>query len=259
MRRLLIAAAAAVAFSAVAVNLRHAGVSALERERAVELDGVGCVVACDVDSPVVHFLFSADSTFEGGNFALDVMDSMAITGSFFFTGNFLERPENAAVVSRAVKEGHYVGMHSNRHLLLADWDRARTTLVTVDSMLRDLDSNLVTLNRFEPRLRPVYTLPPYEWCGAIHAQAYREAGYTPVNPTPGIETCRDYTTPDMREYMGSAEMLAQLWDYESRNGLDGALVLIHLGTEDSRTDKLWRHLPAIFDTLQRKGYRISRL
>lgn len=258
MRKLVITIAVALAVMAGAtVHSNHP--TTTERGHTVVLDRHGCVVKYDIDSSFVHLLFSADSAFEGGAFALDVLDERGLKGNFFFTGNFLERPENETIIRRCIDGEHYVGMHSNRHLQLAEWDGARTTRISPDSMLADLDSNLLTLNHFGLLSAPVYVLPPFEWCNTEHARAYRSAGYTPINITPGIETYRDYTTPDMKEYRDSQFMLDQLWEYEEENGLNGAMIILHLGTEPARTDKLYYHLPEILDSLQARGYSVRRL
>lgn len=231
-----------------------------ERGHAVCTDRHGCVVRFDADSPVVHLVFSADSMFEGGEYAVGVLDSMDVKASFFFTGNFLREPSNRAIVERIIRDGHYVGSHSNRHLLLADWDRDRTPLVTVDSLLHDLDSSYVELGCFGIRREETcYTLPPYEWCNAIHAEAYRSAGLTPVQPTPGVETYRDYTVPTMAEYRTAEWMFDQIFDYEKKHTLNGAIVIIHLGTWNERPDKLYHRLPAIIDGLRQHGYSLHRL
>lgn len=232
----------------------------VERGLPAEVDRWNMVVAWNCDTPVVHLIFSADSMFEGAPYALRVMDSLGVRGSFFFTGNFLRDTVNAPVIRRIVAGGHYVGTHSNRHLLLADWDRDRTPLVTADSMLRDLDSNYVELARFGVRREDTpWLLPPYEWAGDVHVAAYRKAGFTPVAPTTGIETYRDYTTPDDKYYMTADSMFNQLFAYERTHPLNGAMLLIHLGTQPVRTDKLYHRLPDIIAGLRARGYQFAPL
>lgn len=84
-------------------------------------------------------------------------------------------------------------------------------------------------------------------------------GLLPVNSTPEIETYRDYTTPDMREYYTSRQMIDQLLDFETDHGLNGAIIILHLGTQDERTDKLYSHLPMLLDTLISLGYHPKTL
>ncbi len=261
-------AAIAVALSAgAAISSIRTGVCSSEcnycsspQHIQTDTDRWGCVIRSMTDKQtVVHLIFSADSMFEGGEYALDVLDSTGVKASFFFTGNFLRAAHNKSIIRRAIAAGHYIGPHSNRHLLLCDWDSERTTLISPDSMLVDLDSNYLELSRFGiDRRYARYVLPPYEWCNRSHADAYRQAGFIPIQPTPAIQTYRDYTTPDMPEYQSSDSMLRQLFDYEKTHGLNGTNIILHLGTQDIRTDKLYRHLPAIIDTLKARGYTLRR-
>ncbi len=217
---------------------------------AIVRDRYGCTVRGDSG---IYLLFSADSMFEGGTQVLDALDRAGIKGNFFFTGNFLRDSVNASVIRRVVAEGHYVGPHSDGHILLAAWDRNRTSLVTPDSLLADLRRNYSELSRFGvDSCRARVVLPPYEWCAAEHVRAYRSAGYEPINPTPGIETYRDYTVPGTPEYRTAQFLVEQLYDYEARRGLQGAFIIIHAGTEDARPDKLYSHLSAILERLAQK-------
>lgn len=224
------------------------------------IDRFNCVSNLDTNRRDVKFIFSADSMFEGAAYALDVMDSLDIKASFFFTGNFLRDSVNYPVIERIVNSGHYVGPHSDRHILLAEWDRDRTPLVSADSLLNDIMENYRWLGRFgiTPENAPII-LPPFEWCSASQAVVYRNNGLVPILPSPRIETYRDYTTPDMKEYRSSDEMLKQLYDYEKDVSLNGAIIIIHLGTQDVRTDKLYHHLPEIFNFILSKGYTITPL
>lgn len=226
----------------------------------IRLDNFDVIVGFDTVNPNIHLIFSADSMFEGATYALDAMDARDIKASFFFTGNFLRDTIHAPVIRRIIDEGHYVGPHSDRHILLADWNRGRSSLVTPDSLINDIRANIIELKRYGITADSItFALPPFEWCNREQAHVYRSLGILPVNPTPELETYRDYTTPDMREYRTSREMLDQLFDYELTHNLNGALIILHLGTQDVRTDKLYHHLPTILDTLSSRGYTFRSL
>lgn len=217
---------------------------------AEQRDAFGCTVRCDSG---IYLVFSADSLFEGGPEVLDVLKTEGIKASFFFTGNFLRRESNDSIVKRVIAEGHYVGPHSDRHILLAEWNRGRTPLVTPDSLMVDLKQNYKELSRFGVTpSRENVVLPPFEWCSTIHAETYRRAGFIPINPSPEIETYCDYTTPDMPEYKSSEYMINQLFECEEKRGLDGAIIIFHAGTQDSRVDKLYHHLGDIIRRLKDK-------
>jgi endoglucanase len=83
-----------------------------------------------------------------------------------------------------------------------------------------------------------------------------------INFTPGTGTNADYTTPDMTNYRSSETLIEGLKRFESSsdNGLNGALILIHPGTEPSRTtDKLYLRLEEIIEYYSAKGYSFKRL
>jgi len=59
-----------------------------------------------------------------------------------------------------------------------------------------------------------------------------------------------------RRYLSSTEIIDNLWSYEARFGLNGFLILIHMGTDDRRKDKLYHHLDDIISILKGKGYKL---
>ena len=85
----------------------------------------------------------------------------------------------------------------------------------------------------------------------------KAVGLNSVNYTPGIRTAADYTYPEMgARYLSSTAILDNLWSYEARYGLNGFLILIHMGTDDRRKDKLYHHLDDIISILKGKGYQL---
>ena len=79
-----------------------------------------------------------------------------------------------------------------------------------------------------------------------------------MNFTPGTATPADYTTPDMKNYKSSSELIDKLFAFEKKEGLNGAIILIHPGVEDSRTDRLYDKLEDIIKRLKRLGYNFER-
>lgn len=215
----------------------------------------------EASSKPVYFIFTADSMFEGGEYAMQVLKEAGLKASFFFTGNFLrDKARNANIINRAVAEGHYVGPHSDRHILLADWDAGRTTLADPDSAVTDMMDNLVELAEYGIDTSSVkYIVPPYEWYNREHIDAYKGAGLIPVSPFPGLLTYRDYTVPGMDDYYDSVTLWDDFLDNVRTKDLDGCFIILHLGTQDARTDKFYRYLPQMIDTLKAHGYEPKRL
>ena len=224
-------------------------------------DRHGAMVRHNASQPVIYPVFSADSLCEGLPFILQTLEERGLRASFFFTGNFLRDSAHRPLIQRVIDSGHYVGGHSDRHLQLAEWDEERTARVTIDSMLRDVDSNLHLLATEWgiPEDSCRWFLPPFEWINAEQTAALQGRGLTVINPTPGIQIYRDYTVPGMAEYHSSDSIITQLFEYERVNTLNGVILIVHPGTQDLRTDKLYRRLPQIIDSLSAMGYRFSRL
>lgn len=221
-------------------------------------DATGAVVRRGCSRKAIRLIFSADSTFEGATRILNTLKRERIKGSFFLTGNCLRMAEHAPAIRRIVDEGHYLGGHSDRHLLYASWGDRRP-LVTADSLIRDLEANRCALSAFgvSPSQSP-YFLPPYEHCTADNVRWLAACGAQAVNLTPGSVTAADYTTPDMPNYKSSAELIDRLFALEREQGLDGYILLIHPGTSERRADKLYRHLGRIISRLRQRGYAFER-
>lgn len=45
----------------------------------------------------------------------------------------------------------------------------------------------------------------------------------------------------------------------STNGLNGFILLIHIGTDPRRTDKFYNYLPTLINELKNRGYEFERV
>ena len=106
-----------------------------------------------------------------------------------------------------------------------------------------------------------FFLSPYEWYNKATVSWANQMGLTTVNFTPGIRSNADYMTPEMPGYRSSDEIMNDLKQYEinDQNGLNGTLVLIHLGTSPQRTDKFYLKLDEFLEYLKGKGYQFCKL
>lgn len=169
--------------------------------------------------------------------------------------------EHESVIKEIIRKGHYVGGHSDKHLLYAPWGADRhKSLVSADSLINDLHRNMDELLQFGIDISNVnYYLPPYEHYNSDHVRLIESQGQVVINFTSGLRTAADYTTPDMKNYMSSQKLIDQLYGFEKEHGLNGAIILIHPGTHVSRTDKLYLRLDEIIKNLKEKGYTFDRL
>jgi peptidoglycan/xylan/chitin deacetylase (PgdA/CDA1 family)/glycine cleavage system H lipoate-binding protein len=225
-----------------------------------EKDVTGSIVRMNTDLKKIYLIFSADEFGEGAEKILDVLTKKKIKGSFFLTGNFLRNPKFEQSIQRMVAGNHYVGPHSDRHLLYAPWENRDSLLVTRKQFDDDLMANLNELTKFGVAPEVVkYFLPPYEWCNRTVVEWTASQKMAMVNFTPGVGTNADYTTPDLKNYRSSKQLMDRFMQFESSNPnhLNGAIVLIHLGTHPDRKDKFYDSLDRIIETLIKKGYSFN--
>ncbi|MBL7745065.1 MAG: polysaccharide deacetylase family protein [Chitinophagaceae bacterium] len=188
------------------------------------------------------------------------MRKQKIKASFFFTGRFYRSITFAPLIRRLKKEGHYLGAHSDEHLLYCDWTKRDSLLVTKQQFKTDLLKNYTELARYGiSKGKAAFFLPPYEWYNDSIAAWTREMGLQLINFTPGTLSTADYTTPDMKNYRNSEAIYNSIIHYENSksSGMNGFILLVHIGTDPKRTDKLYDRLPELIRHLSAKGYHFQ--
>ena len=234
----------------------------LEGSGSFDKDRFGTIVRVNPDEKVIYLCFTADENFNGAETILKTLKKRRIKGNFFLTGNCMRYAPNQDVIRRIVEEGHYVGGHSDKHVLYCDWGAERPTLMSADSIIADLRANYAELAKFGvPREAAQWFLPPYEHYNAFSVGVLESMGVHVVNYTPGIGTPADYTTPDMKSYRRAQTLIDGLYQFEKEQGLNGALLLIHPGIHPDRpeSERLYNRLDEIIRYLKKKGYRFDRL
>lgn len=218
----------------------------------------GGIIRTDPSVRHIDFVFTAADKADGADRIISTLRKYNIKGGFFFTGEFFELYPD--VVRRLVAEGHYVGSHSYGHLLYAPWGKRDSLLVTRQEFEEDMFKNYKVLREFGITDAP-YFIPPYEHYNATISSWARQLGLQVINYTPGTLTNGDYTTPGMSRYFSSKEILGKIREYERTDpdGLNGHIMLIHFGTDPSRTDKFYDKLPGLIRELRRKGYSFTPL
>lgn len=208
----------------------------------------------------IALVFTGHEFAEGGETILGELAGRRARGSFFLTGDFLANPRFAPLVKRIVAEGHYLGPHSDKHLLYCEWEPPRKRLVSRAEFDADLSANLRKIARFTPE-RPVYFLPPYEHADAEIARWTSTRGMRLVNFTSGARSNADYTEDDAPNFVPSSAILSSILrrEREDPHGLNGFLLLLHIGAGPRRTDKFANHLGELLDHLAERGYGFVRV
>lgn len=208
---------------------------------------------------IINFVFTGHEFAEGGNKILATLKRQNIKASFFFTGDFLR--ENKNLVQQLKTNGHYIGAHSDKHLLYCDWAKRDSLLVTKQQFLSDLKANFKELQALgiEKKDAPVF-MPPYEWYNDSIAIWAKNVGLTLINFTSGTSSNADYTTPDMKNYKTSQAIYDKILHFEKTNaaGLNGFILLLHVGAGEKRQDKFYHRLGSLISELKKRGYEFER-
>ncbi len=222
----------------------------------------GAIIRGDSTQPSVCLVFTGDAFADGGDHIRAVLKRSQVPAAFFFTGNFYRNPAFAALIRGLRDDGHYLGAHSDRHLLYCSWEERDSLLLSRTAFIEDLAANYREMERYgiEKQDAPFF-LPPYEWYNETIAQWTTDFGLQLVNFTPGTRSNADYTTPAMVNYLDSETIYRSILEYEQKapQGLNGFLLLIHIGTDPARTDKFYRKLEKLIRVLKEKEYVFSSL
>lgn len=205
-------------------------------------------------------VFTGHEFAEGADAILTQLAERRLHGSFFLTGEFLSAPGNRRILERLVREGHFLGPHSDRHLLYCAWEPSKKLLVTRDDFRADLEANLRKIAAFSAP-PPRFFLPPYEHANGDIAGWSKELGLTLINYTPGTRSHADYTREQDANFTSSGTILTSILDRERTepHGLNGYILLMHVGAGPGRADKFHPFLGALLDTLAQRGYGFVRV
>ena len=218
----------------------------------------GGIIRGDVSRKEIALVFTGHEFADGGDLIREVLKSKKVRAGFFFTGDFYRQKENAALISRLKEEGHYLGPHSDKHLLYCSWEDGRQLLVTRNEFRDDILRNYQAMGAFGiAREEASFFIPPFEWYNEEIVSWAKELGLVLCNYSPGTLANADYTTPKMPGYRTSNRIYRSIFDHErsDENGLNGFILLFHIGTHPDRTDKFYRRLDEMLGRLQTMGYR----
>ncbi len=225
------------------------------------LDGHGAVIRTDTTRKVIHLVFTGHEYADGFPVIKNVLDKYRIKASFFFTGDFYRNPDFDFLIKTLVRDGHYLGAHSDQHLLYCSWEKRDSLLIDRSTFTEDLKQNYEEMKKYGiKKSEALWFMPPYEWYNMVIAQWTGAIGLKLVNFSPGTRSNADYTYPDMgNRYVSSKTITASIRHHEETNGMNGFILLIHIGTDPRRKDKYYYHLDNLISDLKDKGYRFRRI
>jgi len=223
----------------------------------------GGIIRGPTDERRLALVFTGHEFAEGGEVILDELGQHGGHGSFFVTGDFLRNPRFSELTTRIVTEGHYLGPHSDKHLLYCPWDNANQTLVSEAGFTTDLFANLRALPEiaWARRRASRYFLPAFEHYNRDIADWARARRWNLINYTPGTRSNADYTGEADKNFVSSQVIFDSILKCEAGDprGLNGFILLLHLGSGPGRADKFSARFGELLDRLAAKGYRFVRV
>ena len=244
--------------------LNTASLEAHRRARAADaLQRIeGGIVRGPVAARRMALVFTGHEFAEAAPVILDTLARHRAAASFFLTGTFLRNHAYEAAVRRMVRDGHYVGPHSDGHLLYCPWEGPKVTLVTRATFSADLERNYAALAGFGvSRDAARFFLPPSEWYTEEIAEWSRALGLTLICHTRGTRSTADYTEEGTAQFVASQEILDSILrrEREDPHGLNGFMLLLHVGAGPGRTDKFHHRFGELMDRLSARGYEFVRV
>jgi endoglucanase len=225
----------------------------------VIIDSHGAIIRGDTSVKEIALVFTGDTFADGGEIIRKALNENHVKASFFLTGNFYTSKSFRPLIRNLIKDGNYLGAHSDKHLLYADWKKRDSSLISKKQFVDDLEANYRRMEPFHiSKEEAFYFLPPYEWYNSTVAGWTTSMGLRLVNYTPGTLAAADYSYPVMGDrYRSSETIYKSIVEFEDSqpNGLNGFILLLHIGTDPRRTDKFYSKLGDLITHFKDRGYR----
>jgi peptidoglycan/xylan/chitin deacetylase (PgdA/CDA1 family) len=201
-------------------------------------------------------------TFDGGGnvgatrLILDILDEKRVSCTIFLTGMFIRK--YPALVLRMVGDGHEIGNHTYSHPHLTTWNANRRhdtrSGITREFLHHQLRRTEREFSKLTGDYLSKFWRAPYGERNAQIIEWASEVGYVHVLWTSskrGTLDCLDWVSdPSSKLYLSSLEIKEKILSFPD---LDGAVILMHLGSERPH-DPVYTKLPEIIDELRGRGY-----
>jgi peptidoglycan/xylan/chitin deacetylase (PgdA/CDA1 family) len=230
-----------------------------KKENAKEFEYMhGGIVRGSKNEKKISIVFTSDGYDDGYETIRATLKKHKAKGSFFFTGNAYRMDKFKTIIDELKNDGHYLGAHSDKHLLYCSWEKRDSLLVSKNEYIADVENNYIEMQKFGiAKTDAPYYLPAFEYYNDTISAWTRELALQLVNFTGGTGSNADYTVPSMGEkYRDSKIIYNSILKYENEksNGLNGFMLLIHFGVDMERTDKLYNLMDNLMTDLENKGY-----
>jgi peptidoglycan/xylan/chitin deacetylase (PgdA/CDA1 family) len=225
------------------------------------VDEHGAIVRMDTTKKTIYLVFTAHEFADGYSVIRETLSRHDIKASFFFTGDFYRADKFRELIQELKSEGHYLGAHSDKHLLYCTWEKRDSLLVSQEIFNKDVLDNYAEMEKLGiTKDDAPYYMPPYEWYNLEISKWTSQLGLILFNFSGGTSSNQDWTYPELgRTYISSDTIFNRVIRYEEVHGMNGFIFLSHIGTDPRRTDKFYNKLDKLIGYLKEKGYSFSRI
>lgn len=209
---------------------------------------------------IVALTFDGGSSDRGTQNILDTLRSRHVHCTMFLTGGFIRRYPQ--LVKEISTDGHEVGNHcfSHPHLTNLELDGSQHTRtgITREILWNELlkTDSLFKQTSGHPMVA-LWRAPFGELNNDILLWA-AEIGFKHINWCQHCDSWDWVADTSSQLYRSSTEILSHFLTLESEKGLQGKILLMHLGTERKK-DYPYTILGKLIDELRSKGYRFVRV
>jgi peptidoglycan/xylan/chitin deacetylase (PgdA/CDA1 family) len=242
-------------------NSRESKVQAVETDFRFTFEQ-GAIIRGDRKSKKLAIVFTGDEFADGAEVIAQALKRRGVKASFFFTGRFYRNADFKSAIQTLKRDAHYLGAHSDAHLLYCDWNDRQKLLISRREFEEDLDKNYAAMRAFGISKSKVrFFLPPFEWYNRSIGDWTKAMDLQLINFTAGTRSNADYTTPETKNYVSGEAILKRIKEYEAQDpdGLNGFILLLHIGTAPARTDKFYYRLDELLEWLKAKKYEPVRI
>lgn len=221
----------------------------------------GGITRTDPSKKNISLVFTAHDMTDGYKIIRSTLQRQNVKASFFFTGDFFRRRKFSGIVKDLIKDGHYVGANSDKNTVYCSWRNRDSVLLDKTAFMEDIRNNYQAMAKFGIRRDETpFFVAPYDTYNDSISKWCHEIGLHLISSTPGVLSGTDNSTPEMREkYYSSNEIFNKVLQAEKSSGLNGYILVYHLGSDKRREDKFYPRLISLIMELKKAGYQFTDL
>ncbi len=217
-----------------------------------------------IDRKEIALTFDGGESAEEVTYILRVLREYKVPATVFLTGQFIQ---NYPDETRQLAESPWVevGNHtfSHPHLTTYAWNRKQHTLskLTPEILKKELEQAANLFFRITgTSMKPLWRAPYGEHNPEIRAWAsalgYTHVGWT-IEARWSLDSLDWVTSPEDPHYRTGRAIVHHMIQLAQRKpyGINGGIVLMHLGSERPVSDRPTRYLPFFIKSLRERGYR----